>query len=71
MGILKGKTVSLADALTSKGQELRTKEQEDAAAAQALAVQSQEAAKSSALAAQHASAVERAIKILDDAGVTL
>lgn len=70
MAIFKNtKSVNLASELSSKGAELRAKEAADAEAAQALAVASQEAARSSATAATHASAVERATRILADAGV--
>lgn len=65
------KTVPLADQLVAKGAGLRAQEASDAQASQALAVASAEAAKSSAVAASHAAAVEKAIKILDDAGVQL
>jgi hypothetical protein len=67
----KANAVSLGAQLASKASELRSKEANDAEAAQALAVASQEAARASSVAATHASAVERALKILDDAGVAL
>jgi TPP-dependent trihydroxycyclohexane-1,2-dione (THcHDO) dehydratase len=67
----KTNTVSLGAALSSKGSELRQREADQAQAAEALAVAASEAGKNSAVAAQHASAVERALKILDDAGVEL
>lgn len=66
---LKNKT--LATQLSNKAISLRAKQDAEFSRSKALQQASIDAAESSAVAADHAFAVERAVAILDEAGVTL
>lgn len=62
---------TLTASLSAKSAELRDKQDKKAAAARNLSTAASEALTESATAATHASAVERALSILEDAGVEL
>lgn len=65
------KTLTLAESLAQKGAELRTNEANEAQSSKTFAELSAEAAQNSKIHAAHAEAVEKATKILTDAGVEL
>lgn len=65
------KPSNLAAALSAKGAELRNREAAQANAADEFIASAAVARTESATAAKHADAVERALDILDEAGVSL
>lgn len=74
MALFTGKTAtatSLNATLAQKGQALRVKQEREAQAAKNFLTAAQEAQEDSARAAAHALAVEQAVQILEEAGVTL
>lgn len=66
-----GRKQSLRSQLQGKGGELRNRQQAQIDAAKALTEAAAAAAADSELAAKHATAVEKALGILDEAGVEL
>lgn len=63
--------VTLGAQLESKASELRTRQSNKTASASYLLAEAERAKQESAVAGIHAGAVERALSILEDAGVTL
>lgn len=71
MALIKTTKTTLSAALVAKGDELRTRELAQSDAADAHIEAAAAARAESLAAAKHADAVERALAILDEAGVSL